>query len=97
MEAQPRPETANGSTASSEIFVIIDFKTRRPIPVRELTDKELSNYAADVHNQYEQAKQNLSVAIGAFDQVARGHGTLQYEIDRRARTLVIATGLPRNS
>lgn len=87
----------NGAQPLQEQFAITDSVTRMTIPVRELSDAQLTTYSQDLDRQVDIAKSAVVKALHELTQVVRGAGALAYEVDRRARSLVIATHVPLQS
>jgi hypothetical protein len=75
-----------------EAFVINDPEVGKTFAVRELTDAQLQRFMDNAVNQQKMLVQQALAMIGQATQAAVMGSVLGYELDRRRRTITLATG-----
>jgi hypothetical protein len=76
-----------------EVFQCFEAATGTRLPMREATDEQLVRFIADAGAQ---AKHHMTEAmkhIGISTNCSKAESCMQYELDRRKRTIAIVTDL----
>lgn len=87
----PRPDHFNNGPPP-EAFVINDPEVGKTFAVRELTDAQLHRFMQNAIQQQQALVQQALGLIGQATQAAAMGSVLGYELDRRRRSITLATG-----
>lgn len=90
----PIPPEVNGSAPPGEMFVITDGLTQKVWCVRDLLPEQLVAYAKDVDRQRQQMLMQVQQTVNAAASLTATVAVLNYELDRRARSIAIASAMP---
>lgn len=77
-----------------ELFLFTAGQSAESKPARALTNDELRAYLADVMAQHQEAVQQINTALSALTNSARFMAALEFEIERRAKSIAIELILP---
>jgi len=75
-----------------EAFIVNDPEVGKTFAVRELTDAQLQRFMDNTVQQQKQLVQQAMMFIGQATQAAAMGSVLGYELDRRRRSITLATG-----
>jgi len=78
---------------SPEGFQMHEAATGKSTPIREATDEQLAKNFADANKQHEVLVRQVLELFGHATNAAKAAAVIGYEIDRRSRTLTIASNL----
>jgi hypothetical protein len=80
------------AAAPQESFQINDPVVGKTFSVRECTDEQLTRYAASAQENQKACIQQVLQLLGQAQQAGSMAYVLQYELDRRRRSITLATG-----
>lgn len=87
-------EAAAPPATSDEVFVAIEPATGKRTPLRELTDAQLVRHGKAASDQHQLTIQKAMKLLFQAEQLARAASAMAYELDRRQRSVAIASTLP---
>ena len=87
--------TGLSTPAPSEQFFFHDSGVGKTFAVREATDEQLARLRGNVEQQLQQMLSKLTELQNALLQCGGMASAVNYEMDRRMRSLTIATELPK--
>ena len=76
-----------------EAFLAQDAALGKSFPIRECTDEQLSRYSIDAQTQAKQFMQQAMQFMGMSTNCSKAAACIDYEIDRRKRSVAIVTDL----
>jgi hypothetical protein len=79
--------------ALQEAFVVHEAATGRSFPIRECTDEQLAKNLMDANEQHKQLMMQAMQMIGQALNAGKASAIIAYEIDRRQRTINVASDL----
>jgi hypothetical protein len=80
-----------------EIFMIHIKETGKMVPLRDCPDELLQRVLKESNAKAAQLSQSMQQVLAAISQQSAFESTVMYELDRRGRSLVIATSIPRTN
>jgi hypothetical protein len=84
-------KTAQINGAPLELFVIHDPANKTTINVRDASDDQLEKAREGAANAQKQLWDNMQNMLSQFQQAAMANAVFTYELDRRKKSLTIAT------
>lgn len=81
----------NNSGPTPEAFIVNDPEVGKTFAVREMTDQQLQRFMENAVQQQQALVQKALALIGQATQAAAMGSVLGYELDRRRRTITLAT------
>ena len=79
--------------APQEAFLIHEAATGKSIVIREATDEQLARHLNEANSQHQQLMMQAMSTIGQALNAGKASAIIAYEIDRRQRSITIATDL----
>jgi hypothetical protein len=96
MERTIPPANSEPSFDTHERFQIHDGATKKTFAVRDATDDQLAAAFASCHAAWTEQMNACAQAVQRFGAMQGTLAIIEYEMDRRRRTLTIARELPRS-
>jgi hypothetical protein len=81
--------------SDAEIFAVADSSVGKTFTIRDATDQQLVRFRKEFQNNHALAQQKFMAALAELQDANIGVNIIIYEMDRRARTLAIASDLPK--
>jgi hypothetical protein len=79
--------------SNPEVFIVNEPDLGRTFPIREATDQQLAKHLQINQAAQAQTRNQVLVLLNQYTEITRGVAIIEYEIDRRARTLSIVRDL----
>jgi hypothetical protein len=95
MERTIPPANSHPSFDTREKFQVHDNILNKTFPARECTDEQLGRAFTQCQTAFQESAGHLTQAMQRYSALQATMAMIEYEIDRRRRTLTIAREIPR--